>query len=312
MHRAWLIAAEDAPFPGLVAAARKLGESVGAVVVGRRELADRVARAVDRVDWFPITPGVPTEAWAPAVAAHLASLGAVVVLAGSGPTSRAILGAVAVRLRAPVLASVQEVTATTAGVELSRLVFGGIAVERDAVTGPVCLALEGGSANGADMARDPVEVRLVEGTALPVTCATDQVPVPIGRDLASAARVIGVGRGLRDPGFLEEVERLAGALRAEIACSRPVAEDLGWLPRDRYLGVSGRRIAPELYLMLGISGELQHMIGVRDADLIVAVNIDPRAPVVADSDIAVIADLRAFVPALIRQLALVERRRSGA
>jgi len=76
---------------------------------------------------------------------------------------------------------------------------------------------------------------------------------------------------LRDAGYLDEVAQLAAALGAEIACSRPVAEDLGWLPHDRYLGVSGRRIAPKLYLMLGISGELQHMIGVRDAELIVAV-----------------------------------------
>jgi electron transfer flavoprotein alpha subunit len=277
---------------------------VSAVVVGPRELADQVSVAVNRLDWVATTPDVPAEAWASAVAAHLKDAGAAVVLAGNGPASRVLIGAVAARLRVPLLAPVLDVTSKAGGLEVTRMVFGGIALERDLVSGGVCIMLDGGSRGGRTPEHEPVPVEPLDVTHLPMTCSCDAPPAPLSRDLASAPRVIGVGRGLRDAEYLDEVAKLADVLGAEIACSRPVAEDLGWLPHDRYLGVSGRRIAPKLYLMLGISGELQHMIGVRDAELIVAVNSDPRAPVITASDIAVIGDLRAIVPALIRQLAL--------
>jgi electron transfer flavoprotein alpha subunit len=153
-----------------------------------------------------------------------------------------------------------------------------------------------------DAQRTPTPTQAVEGLPLPVTCVEPKDVVTEGHDLASAARVIGVGRGLRSEEDLALVDDLARVLGAEVACSRPVAEDLGWLPKDRYLGVSGRRIAPRLYLALGISGQLQHMIGVREAGTIVAINTDPMAPMIEDSDFSIIGDLKAVVPALIREL----------
>ena len=75
------------------------------------------------------------------------------------------------------------------------------------------------------------------------------------------------------------IEELAQALEAEIACSRPVAEGLNWMGKDRYIGSSGARIAPQLYLAVGISGQLQHMVGVTGAETIVAINSDPNAAI---------------------------------
>ncbi|WOQ18045.1 electron transfer flavoprotein subunit alpha/FixB family protein [Raineyella sp. W15-4] len=312
MTGSWLVVAEDAALGDLLGTARGLGGPVAAAVIGSRDLAQYVAPRADRVDWFPTTRDVPAEAWSSAVADQLAGEGAIVTLAGNDAASRIILGAVAARLRAPVLAPVQDLRITEAGVEATRLVYGGIAVEHDAVAGPVCLVVEGGTRRAPYAVHDPVEVRRIQADPLFVTCPIDPVAPHLDRDLASADRVIGVGRGLGDPARLAEIECLAEALGAEIACSRPVAEDLGWLPRDRYLGVSGRRIAPKLYLMLGISGEIQHMIGVRDAGLIVAVNTDARAPVVTGADLTVIGDLHAIVPALIRQLTSAGRRSAHA
>jgi electron transfer flavoprotein alpha subunit len=306
MQGIWLVVAEESVLGGLAEAAHRLDGQVSAVVVGEPDLADKVARVVERVDWFPTTPEVPAEAWAPAVADLIEKAGASIVLSGNASASRVVIGAVAARLGSPLLDPVQEVRPGTSGVEVTRLVFGGIAVETDACTGPVCVVVEG-SPKQSEKRHHPVAVTEIKAEPLAMRCSVEQHPAPIGRDLATAPRVIGVGRGLRDPDYLTEVEQLAAALGAELACSRPVAEDLGWLPHDRYLGVSGRRIAPKLYLMLGISGEVQHMIGVRDAELIVAVNSDSRAPVMSDCDLAVVGDLRAFVPALIELLTPVER-----
>lgn len=303
----WIIVAEESVLPGLAAAARRLDQDVRAVVVGGRGLADRVAAEADHVDWFETTAERPVEAWTSAVAEHLRAAGARVVLTGNAPASRVLIGYAAARLAAPLFDPVQGAHLTADGIEVTRLLYGGIALERDLAGGPVCLVVEGSPAAAvAERAAGSVN-RVACAQPVGLTCVAEDRSSATGRDLGTAARVIGVGRGIREPQYLDVVAELAEAMGAEIACSRPVAEDLGWLPQDRYLGVSGRRVAPRLYLMLGISGEVQHMIGVRDAELIVAVNNDERAPVMTGADIAVCADLRTLVPALIAELQPAER-----
>lgn len=302
MTDVWLVVAEEAVLPGLADAGRALGGTVRAAVVGSRDLAARAAADADAVCWFPTSPERPAEAWAAVVADRLVAAGAAVILTGNAPASRIVLGHVAARLRAPLVGPVQDVAAATGAVELTRLLYGGIALERAQVRGSVCVVMEGSSRPSAVRAEPAAVTEQEPAEPLALSCVREQRGGQAGRDLGTAARVIGVGRGLRDPAYLEEVQRLAEAMDAEVACSRPVAEDLGWLPQDRYLGVSGRRISPRLYLMLGISGEVQHMIGVRDAEFIVAVNSDERAPVMTAADIAVVGDLRQLVPALIRRL----------
>ena len=85
---------------------------------------------------------------------------------------------------------------------------------------------------------------------------------------------------------------------SEVGCSRPLAEGLGWLPKDRYIGVSGQHIAPEVYFAIGISGQLQHMVGVRGATTIVAINSDPNALVFKEADYCLVGDLYTIVPAV--------------
>ena len=95
---------------------------------------------------------------------------------------------------------------------------------------------------------------------------------------------------------------LAGALGGELACSRPLAEGVDWLPKERYIGISGQHIAPDLYVAVGISGQLQHMVGVRDAKVIVAVNSDKAAPIFTQCDYGIVGDLYDVVPALTAAL----------
>jgi electron transfer flavoprotein alpha subunit len=121
-------------------------------------------------------------------------------------------------------------------------------------------------------------------------------------DLNSAHRVIGVGRGLKAKEDLALIEALATAIRAEVACSRPVAEGLNWMGKDRYIGSSGAHIAPQLYLAIGVSGQLQHMVGVQGAEIIVAINTDPNAAVFSQVDYGLVGDLYQLVPAITAAL----------
>ena len=102
------------------------------------------------------------------------------------------------------------------------------------------------------------------------------------------------------------INELAQALNAEVACTRPLAEGLDWLPRERYIGISGANIRPDLYLGVGVSGQVQHMIGMRDSRVVVAINKDKEAPIFAQADYGIVGDLYEIVPALIK--AIKERR----
>ena len=114
--------------------------------------------------------------------------------------------------------------------------------------------------------------------------------------------MIGVGRGLKAKEDLALIEELAHALEAEVACSRPVAEGLNWMGKDRYIGSSGAHITPQLYLAIGISGQLQHMVGVTGAETIVGINADPNAAIFTQTDYGLVGDLYQLVPAITAAL----------
>ncbi len=120
-------------------------------------------------------------------------------------------------------------------------------------------------------------------------------------DLAKAEVIIGVGRGIRNQENLAMVRELAQLLGAEIGASRPVVDN-GWLERDRQVGSSGQTVAPRLYLALGISGAIQHVVGIRNSGCIVAVNSDPNAPIFNLARYGIVGDVAAIVPALIKAL----------
>jgi len=116
-------------------------------------------------------------------------------------------------------------------------------------------------------------------------------------DLTKADIIVSVGRGIKEKDKLPIVEELAKALGAEIAASRPVCDD-GWLPLDRQIGSSGQTVAPKLYLAVGISGAIQHLVGMKGSRCIVAINKDERAPIFDIADYGIVGDLFEVVPAL--------------
>ena len=123
------------------------------------------------------------------------------------------------------------------------------------------------------------------------------LPPPGGVDITAAEVLVGIGRGIKDQSNIPMVEELAKALGGVLACSRPIV-DKGWLPSDRQVGTSGKTVKPKLYIALGISGAFQHVLGMKNSDLIIAVNKDPKAPIFSFSDYGVVEDLFKVVPVL--------------
>jgi electron transfer flavoprotein alpha subunit len=120
-------------------------------------------------------------------------------------------------------------------------------------------------------------------------------------DLGQAERIVAVGRGIKSQENLGVAETLAKAMGAELAASRPIC-DSGWLPMERQIGSSGQTVAPKLYVALGISGAVQHLVGMKGSRTIVAVNKDADAPIFEVADYGVVGDLFEVVPAIVKEL----------
>jgi len=120
-------------------------------------------------------------------------------------------------------------------------------------------------------------------------------------DLSQAERIVAVGRGIKGQEHLPVVQKLAAALDAELAASRPIC-DAGWLPMERQVGSSGQTVAPKLYVALGISGAIQHLVGMKGSRTIVAINKDADAPIFEVADYGIAGDLFEIVPAIVAEL----------
>jgi electron transfer flavoprotein alpha subunit len=127
-------------------------------------------------------------------------------------------------------------------------------------------------------------------------------------DLTQAEIIVAVGRGIKEQKNIEIAKQLADAMGGELAASRPIC-DSGWLPMDRQIGSSGQTVAPKLYLALGISGAIQHLVGMKGARSIVAVNKDSEAPIFEIADYAVVGNLFEIVPPLIEE---VKKAKAGS
>jgi len=140
----------------------------------------------------------------------------------------------------------------------------------------------------------------------PATKLLEKKPKEVkGVKLADASIIVSFGRGIRKKEDLGLIEEFAKAVGGAIGCSRPIAEDLRWLPEEQYIGLSGQKVNPKLYVACGISGQIQHLTGIRNSKVIVSINNDPKAPIFEFSDYGIVGDLYVVLPILtdaIRQL----------
>ena len=173
---------------------------------------------------------------------------------------------------------------------------------------PWFVSLQAGAFRGDQVApgaaKAPVKIATVELKA-------DQIrtrPLEMFReakqavDLTQASILVAVGRGIKAPENIALAENLAKALGGEICASRPICDE-GWLPMDRQIGSSGQTVSPKLYLALGISGAIQHVVGMKGSRTIVAINKDANAPIFEVADYGIVGDIFELIPALTEELA---------
>jgi len=169
--------------------------------------------------------------------------------------------------------------------------------------GPVLISFQAGAFSADDIKSGEGTVSAFDVQLQPDEIRTNVLDIFEGTkkevDLAKADIIISAGRGLKEEDNIELVQELASALGGEVAASRPVCDD-GWLGVDRQVGSSGQTVAPKLYVGVGISGAIQHVVGMKSSKYIIAINKDPFAPIFEIADVAVVADLFDVVPALTK------------
>ena len=172
---------------------------------------------------------------------------------------------------------------------------------KSAGTGPTFVSVQSGAFRA-----DAAESSAAETTSFTPTIEAAQIRTKPSEpfrgaaqtvDLGSAQLIVAVGRGIKEADNLPLVQDLATALGAELAASRPICDN-GWLPIERQVGSSGQTVAPKLYLAVGISGAIQHLVGMKGAQCIVAINKDAEAPIFEVADYGIVGDLFEVVPAL--------------
>ncbi len=191
---------------------------------------------------------------------------------------------------------------------VSRMVFSGRGVERLKTPLPAVLTVDLDAFEPISGTGDPSEVEELKVDCSPRINLVERREREAEVDLSKAEIIVSVGRGLKKKEDLEMIRELASLLGAEIACTRPISADFKWLPEERHVGMTGVRVKPKVYLALGISGQIQHVVGFRDAETVISVNTDPDAPISEVSDYFIVADLYEVVPKLIEEI----RRRKGS
>lgn len=297
--------------------AKELGATASAAVVGKgvgalaNELASKQLEKVYAVEHDLLKDYTP-DAYAAALRQLVEAAQPALVLFPHTYQVRDFLPKLATRLdRVAVSDVVGHRVENGKPVFVRQLFQGKVNVDiRFAADGPNFASLQAG-AYRADL--------VAEGTArveaFPPQLAAGQIrtkPLELFResaravDLGAAEIIVSVGRGIKEAENIPIVQKLADALGAELAASRPIC-DAGWLPMERQVGSSGQTVAPKLYLAVGISGAIQHLVGMKGSRTVVAINKDPNAPIFEIADYAIVGDLFQVVPELT---AAVEKAKS--
>ena len=292
----------------LVTKARSLGEvSVFHVGTGSDEalaaLGDHGATAVHHLD-----PGnsLPSAAAAAALALLIDAEGGEVVLFGMGSTDRDVAGRLAARLDRPVLANALDVTVDGGVTAVSEILGGTLSVSTTATAASPAIVVTRPKAFVAESIGGPApSVHVVPlpdvGRSGSATVAERHVEASEGPDLEAATVVIAGGRGLGGPEKFAMMDELADLLGGAVGGTRAVV-DAGWVPYSYQIGQTGKTVKPSVYIACGVSGAMQHVVGMKGASTIIAINKDPEAPIFALADLGVIGDVHAVVPQLIDAL----------
>lgn len=225
--------------------------------------------------------------------------------------------ALATRMRTRLFSNCVDLDLSADGIVVTRPMYGGMIYTQSVGIGaePTLVSIQSGASPRREVVRRaPAEVIPVPVKAGEATCRTRALDIlhqaEGGVDLRRADIIVAAGRGIGDRSNLRLIEELADALGGAVGCSRPLVDN-GWLPGNMQIGISGHAVHPKVYIACGISGASQHVAGMRDSQMIIAINSDPKAPIFRVAHYGVVGDVLQVVPAIIERAQELKLGRGG-
>ena len=272
-----------------------------------QELSGGGVAAVQVVE-HPALAHYTPDAWVQALRTVIDQAAPAFVLLPHTYQTRDFAPTLAARMRKPLITDVTGINGTGTDARFLRPMFQGklVAEVRPAGAGPHFVTIQIGAYRADAVKKDGSATITSLDVAIDESAIRQKPEAPFQEakqavDLGQAERIVAVGRGIKSQDNLPLAEKLAKAMGAELAASRPICDN-GWLPMERQIGSSGQTVAPKLYVALGISGAIQHLVGMKGSRTIVAINKDADAPIFEVADYGIVGDLFELAPAIATEL----------
>jgi electron transfer flavoprotein alpha subunit len=288
--------------------ASQAAKTLTAVVMDEEEHAqNHIAHGADEVLLMSTLPEDQAfDAWLPVVAAEAKKADPDLILLAATARGKDFAARLAARLETGLCSNCIALHREENGtIVMERLAYGGAAVQQvSCSTRPVMATIPPRTfaPATADNGRSGEIRKLPSPPPSPVNVIARKTKERSSQDITEAKAVICVGRGMEKQEGINIARQLADLVGGEVGCTRPISEELHWLPDDLCIGLSGVQVKPDLYIGLGVSGQIQHATGVRGARVICAVNKDENAPIFQAADLGIVGDLYDVVPKLIEEL----------
>ena len=308
VNNVWIISDDQNALGQLCGGGHQLGNQVSVVLFGDQNQAkEAIASGADQVYLFG-QPGdsVMIEAYSKSIVELLRAEKADLVMVYSSIRGKLMAGRIASRLATSALSNISALTVEDGSIIVKHMVYGGAAIRTEKALSDTVVVTVGTGVFEA-MPKDASR----QGKVTEVNPEVDNAGIRVLEtrpkqgelvNLSAAKRVVGVGRGFTAKEDLKMAEDLAALMGAEMGCSRPIAEGEKWMSKERYIGVSGVMLKPNIYISLGVSGQIQHMVGVNQAKILIAINKDKNAPVFKQVDIGLVGDLYNVLPQIVAKM----------
>ena len=278
----------------LIGFARETGKAAYVLAFDQQAAAAAAAYGPDRVYLFQGNSPL-AENYAREAARFLSRENADLLVAGATARGRDLAARIAGYLECGMISDAVSLTLKDGTLHTERMLYGGAVTRSEAVAGMAVVTVPAGKFVPAGAGSAEITILEAEADARVVLTGTSPV-TKAGVDLSVADKVICIGVSLEKKEDMQMVWELGQALGAELGCTRAIAEQRQWLPN--YIGISGITVKPSLYVAVGVSGQVQHTVGIRDSRIIVAINANEKAPIFQAADYGIVGDMYELVPLL--------------
>lgn len=241
------------------------------------------------------------ENYGKAISEFLKKEGGGLLAVGTTPRGRDIAARIAGYLDCGMVSDILSVSYEDEKVIADKMMYGGSTIQQVVTERLSVITIPAGKFETLVSSPSTIETIFLEADSR-VTLVESTAIKKEGADLSAAEKIVCIGLGMEKQEDIKIAQDLADVLGAEIGCTRNIAEERKWLPIEQYIGISGASVKPQLYLAMGVSGQVQHVVGMREAKIIVAVNTNEKAPIFEAADYGIVGDMYEIIPLLTEAL----------